>query len=169
MESAAIDLAQAPTNAIATGRAACSPTVEPPRGDLFGPAEAQELLGDKFAPWVQDLQLVVEDCSPAGVRLRLPYSARLARVGDTVSGQALMACADTAMAIAIFAAFGRFRNVTTVSQNINFMRPIAAADVQIDATVRKLGRSLVFSEVFFCAVGTGAIAAHATSTWALIQ
>ena len=70
----------------------------------------------KFAPWVQDLNLIVEECSIAGAQLRLPYWARLTRVGDTICGRSLMACADSAMAIAIFSAFGGFRNVTTVSQ-----------------------------------------------------
>ena len=135
----------------------------------FTPAEAHEILRTKFSAWVQDLGLIVEDCSPAGARLRLPYSARLTRVGDTVCGQALMACADSAMAIAIFSAFGEFRNVTTVGQTISFMRPIAAEDAIIEATVQKRGRSLVFCEVSMMAAGAKALAAHATAAWAIID
>jgi len=141
-----------------------------PRGTSleFTPAQAHELLRTKFAPWVQDLDLIVESCSVAGARLRLPFSARLTRVGDTICGQALMACADSGMAIAIFGAFGEFRNVTTVGQTISFMRPIAAKDVIIEATVQKRGRSIVFCEVSMMAAGAKDIAAHATATWALI-
>lgn len=135
----------------------------------FTPAQAHELLRTKFAPWVQDLGLIVEDCSAAGARLRLPFSGRLTRVGGTVSGQALMACADSAMAIAIFSAFGEFRNVATVGQTISFMRTIADEDVVIEATVQKRGRSLIFCEASFRAAGARAIAAHATASWALIQ
>ena len=134
----------------------------------FTPAQARELWRTKFAPWVQELGLIVEECLSTGSRLRLPYSPRLARAGDTVCGQALMACADSAMAFAIVSAFGGFRNVTTVSQSISFMRPIANVDVLIDAKVQKLGRSLIFGDVSFRASGAASIAAHATSTWALI-
>ncbi len=134
----------------------------------FTTARAQELLLTIYAPWVQELNLVVEDCSPNGVRLRLPYSPRLVRFGNTVCGQALMACADSALPIAIWAAFGDFTNVTTVNQTMSFMRPIANRDVLVNATVRKLGRSLVFGDAFFTASGVDAVCAHAIATWALI-
>jgi acyl-coenzyme A thioesterase PaaI-like protein len=134
----------------------------------LAPAEAQEILRAKFAPWIQDLGLIVESCSASGVKLRLPFSARLTRVGDTVCGQALMACADSAMAIAIFCAFGEFRNVTTVGQAISFMRPIAAEDTLIEATVQKRGRTILFCEASFMGADTKTLAAHATATWAII-
>ena len=136
--------------------------------NAFTPDDAHELLRTKFAPWVQELGLVVEECDPTGARLRLPHSPRLARFGDTVSGQALMACADSAMAIAITSAFGTFRNITTVGQTISFMRPIPGGDTRIEAVVRKVGRALVFGEVTFRAAGSEAICAHAVATWAVI-
>jgi uncharacterized protein (TIGR00369 family) len=134
----------------------------------FTTARAQELLRSIYAPWVQELDLFVEECSPNGVRLRLPYSPRLARFGNTICGQALMACADSAIPIAIWAAFGEFTNVTTVSQAISFMRPIANRDVVVNATVRKLGRSLVFGDAVFTTSDADAVCAHAIATWALI-
>jgi uncharacterized protein (TIGR00369 family) len=140
-----------------------------PRGTSvqFTPAQAQELLRTKFAPWVQDLGLIVESCSASGARLRLPFSARLTRVGDTLCGQAMMACADTAMALAICSAFGAPTNITTIGQTISFMRPVAQ-DLIIEASVQKRGRSLIFSEASFVLDGANAMAAHATATWALI-
>jgi acyl-coenzyme A thioesterase PaaI-like protein len=138
------------------------------RFERFTPSEAHEILRTKFAPWVQELNLVVEHCSPMGARLRLPYSLKLARFGETVSGQALLACADSAMAIAICSALGEFRNGTTVSQNMSFMRPIGPTDVFINAAVRKLGKRLIFGDVIFTANGGELIYAHATATWAFI-
>jgi uncharacterized protein (TIGR00369 family) len=135
----------------------------------FTPADAQEILRTKLAPWIRDLDLVVESCSPAVVKLRLPFSTKLTRAGGTICSQALMACADSAMAIAIFAAFGEFRNVTTVSQTISFMRPIAAEDVTIEATVQKRGRNTVFCEVSLLMARTKAMAAHSTATWAVLE
>lgn len=132
------------------------------------PRAAQALLREKLAPWLQELGLVVEACTPGSARLRLPHSPRFARPGGTVSGQALMACADTAMAVAIFAAYGEFRNVTTVGQAISFMRPIGEVDTVIEAEVRKLGRTLLFAEATFRAEGSPAVCAHATATWAVI-
>jgi uncharacterized protein (TIGR00369 family) len=129
---------------------------------------AQELLRTKFAPWVQDLGLVVESCAPERCVIRLPWTPRLARFGNTMSGQAMLAAADSAIAIAISAATGEFRNCTTVSQTMSFMRAIPEGDVRIEAVVRKLGRSLVFAEASFSAEGNAQVCAHAVATWALI-
>jgi uncharacterized protein (TIGR00369 family) len=134
----------------------------------FGVAAANQLLAEKMAPWIQSLQLVVEACSPAGAVLRLPRNARLLRLGNTICGPALMACADTAMAIAIMGSFGDFRNVATVCLNVDFMRPVAAADIRIAATVRHEGRSLIFTECSFVPECSPGIAVHATATWAVI-
>jgi uncharacterized protein (TIGR00369 family) len=139
-----------------------------PRRQGFGVAQANQLLAQKIAPWIQSLELVVEACSPAGAVLRLPRNPRLLRVGNTVSGPALMACADTAMAIAIMGSFGDFRNVATVSLNIDFMRPLGAEDIRIGATVRNQGRSLIFTECDFVHAPSGAIAVHSTATWTVI-
>jgi uncharacterized protein (TIGR00369 family) len=134
----------------------------------YTPADAHAMLRANVGAWILDLGLVVEECRPDGALLRLPHSPRLARLGGTVSGQALMACADTAMGVAITSAFGGFRDIATVNLAMSFMRPIAAGDVLIDAVVRKLGRKLVFAEATFRASGSEAICGHATSTWAVI-
>ena len=52
----------------------------------------------------------------------MPFSERLCRNGGIVSGQALMAFADTAMVIANVAANRRYRPMTTVDQTTHFMR-----------------------------------------------
>jgi uncharacterized protein (TIGR00369 family) len=135
---------------------------------LFGRAEASEVLREMMAPWIQELGLTVEACSPAGAALRLPRNARLLRLGNTLSGPALMACADTAMAIAIQGHFGELRNVATVTMAVDFMLPIAAGDVTIAATVRRRGRSLVFTECTFIEPRSRDIAVHATATWAVM-
>ncbi len=131
------------------------------------PREAQEILAEKFAPWVQDLGIKVEACEDGEVRLRMPFSAALARVGGTICGQALMSAADTAMVLAISSALGGFRPMATVSQNTSFMRAIAGSDVAIVARVIKPGRTLVFGEVEMRAVGDERVAAHVTTTYAL--
>src|SRR5438445_3260415 len=79
------------------------------RGE-FGIADARRFLGEVFPPWVLDLDLSVErfefdppagdaDWQPGAV-LRMPFSERICRNGGVVSGQAMMAFADTAMVVA---------------------------------------------------------------------
>ena len=129
---------------------------------------AQEILQKNFAPWVRDLGLRVETADAERAVVRLPYSERLVRIGGTICGQALMSAADTAMVIALAGAFGEFRPVTTVSQNVTFMRPISATDVLVEARIIRLGKTLAFGEILLRADGEDRPAAHATTTYAIL-
>ena len=132
-------------------------------------AAAQAILADNFAEWMRDLGLSVESVVSGAALLRMPYSERLVRVGGTISGQALMSAADTAMVIALSASFGEFKPVTTVSQNVTFMRPIAQQDVLVDARVIRLGKTLAFGEVTLRGAKDEKVAAHATTTYAILN
>ncbi|MFE7121860.1 PaaI family thioesterase, partial [Streptomyces sp. NPDC057654] len=57
---------------------------------------ADKILADNFAPWVRELGLTVTETGERHAVLRLPWSDALAREGGALSGQALMAAADTA-------------------------------------------------------------------------
>ena len=129
---------------------------------------AQAILTANFAAWVQDLALSVESVAIGAAVLRMPYSERLVRVGGTFSGQALMSAADTAMVIALAGSFGEFKPVTTVSQNVTFMRPIAQQDVLVEARVIRLGRTLAFGEITLRGAKDDRVAAHATTTYAIL-
>jgi uncharacterized protein (TIGR00369 family) len=129
-------------------------------------ADGNAILTDNFAPWVQDLGLVVEETADRSAVLRLPWSARLAREGGALSGQALMAAADTATVIAVSAARGEFVPMTTVQLSATFQRPVVDADVLVTARLTKLGRSLAFADVTMEVDGT--VAAHATTVYALL-
>ena len=134
----------------------------------LGVAAAKAILAENFAAWVLDLGLEVESVSSGAAVLRMPYSERLVRVGGTVCGQALMSAADTAMVIALCGSFGGFKPVTTVSQNVTFMRPIAAQDVLVEARVIRLGKTLAFGEISMRGAKDGKVAAHATTTYAIL-
>jgi uncharacterized protein (TIGR00369 family) len=129
-------------------------------------ADGNAILTDNFAPWVQDLGLIVEETADRSAVLRLPWSARLAREGGALSGQALMAAADTATVIAVSAARGEFVPMTTVQLSATFQRPVVDADVLVTARLTKLGRSLAFADVTMEVDGT--VAAHATTVYALL-
>jgi uncharacterized protein (TIGR00369 family) len=136
---------------------------------LFTPADGDAILRENFAPWVQDLGLVVAEVGPGHVTVRLPWSDRLAREGGALSGQALMAAADTTTVIAISAARGGYGPMTTVQQSTTFQRPVVGADVLITAQVTKLGRTLAFVDVTMTPAGADAAAAHATTVYALLS
>ena len=85
-----------------------------------------------------------------------------------MSGQALMAAADTTTVIAIAAAKGGFGPMTTVQQSTTFQRPIVGKDVMITARISKLGRTLAFVEVSMTADGETAPAAQATTVYAIL-
>ncbi|MEU6944467.1 PaaI family thioesterase [Streptomyces sp. NPDC046316] len=131
-------------------------------------AAAEKVLADNFAPWVLDLGLSVVSVDAQEAVLRLPWSDRLAREGGGLSGQALMAAADTATVIAVAAARGGFVPMTTVSQSISFQRAVLGTDVLVRARLTKAGRRMAFADITMTAEGTDEIAAHATAVYALL-
>jgi len=134
----------------------------------FDLAAAHRLLAERFAPWVQDLGLKVEAVEPGRVKMRLPFNERLTRFGGMVSGQALMAVADTSMVFAIAAKVGQFQDCATVGQNTSFFRAAAGVDVICDTRLIKFGRTLCFGEaVLYGADRPGDPVAQASMTYAL--
>lgn len=129
--------------------------------------QAEKLLAENFAPWVLDLGLTVEETGESHAALRLPWSTRLAREGGALSGQALMAAADTATVVAVASARGGFVPMTTVQLSTSFQRAVVGADVLVTARLTKLGRSLAFADIAMSADG-GALAAQATAVYALL-
>ncbi|MGG8407417.1 PaaI family thioesterase [Streptomyces sp. 12297] len=132
------------------------------------PAAAEKILADNFAPWVLDLGLTVAETGERHAVLRLPWSDRLARDGGGLSGQAMMAAADTATVIAISAARGAYGPMTTVQQSTSFQRPVAGADVLIDVRITKLGRRMAFADITLTAEGSDEPAARASTVYALL-
>jgi len=133
------------------------------------PAEADKILSANFAPWVLDLGLCVEEVAADRAVLRLPWSERLAREGGGLSGQALMAAADTATVIAVSAARGGFVPMTTVQQSTSFQRAVTGSDVLIEAVLTKLGRRMAFADITLSDAGSGALAARASTVYALMD
>ncbi|WP_338827949.1 PaaI family thioesterase [Bradyrhizobium sp. 27S5] len=145
----------------------------------FGIDDARRVLGDVFAPWVQDLNLSIElfdFAPPAGGRadwqpgaiLRMPFSERLCRQGGIVCGQALMAFADTAMVLANLAANKGYRPMTTVDQTTHFMRAATASDVLADARVVRLGRTMSFGRVTLLSATDNKPVAMVSSAFAML-
>lgn len=128
--------------------------------------DGAQVLKRHFAPWVQDLGLAVETVDPPAATLQLPWSDRLTRHGGAISGQALLAAADTAAVLAICGVRGSYVEMTTVQLATTFQRPVMDTDVTITATVTKAGKTLAFADIQLTAGGR--LAAHATAVYALL-
>ncbi|GAA3811976.1 PaaI family thioesterase [Streptomyces coacervatus] len=131
-------------------------------------AEADKILSANFAPWVLELGLTVEALADDRATLRLPWSDRLSREGGGLSGQALMAAADTATVIAVSAARGAYGPMTTVQQSTSFQRAVTGSDVLIEAVLTKLGRRMAFADISMTAEASGELAARASTVYALL-
>ena len=147
--------------------------------EAFNIEEARRVLGDVFAPWVQDLGLSIDrvECAPPpgaaadwqpGAVLRMAFSQRLCRHGGVVCGQALMALADTSMVIAILAANRGYRPMTTVDQTTHFMRAVTQSDVLADARVIRLGRTMSFGRVTLSSASDNKPVAMVSSAFAML-
>ncbi|MEM7377663.1 MAG: PaaI family thioesterase [Pseudomonadota bacterium] len=135
--------------------------------------DANRLLGELFAEWVQALNLRVERIDADGAVLRLPQHEGIRRIGGIVCVQASMTLIDTCMVFVCFAALGRVADVTTVSQSTSFMRAAGNGDLLATGRVLKAGRQLVFGEVTVTLDGddrrnAGRPIAHGTSTYAVL-
>jgi uncharacterized protein (TIGR00369 family) len=121
------------------------------------------------APWVRDLGLMVKEARAGEVLLQLPIAPALVHGGGVLCGQAVMAAADTAMVLAVMTRLGGFKPMTTVQLQTSFLKPLAgdSGHAQVLARVLRMGRNLVFGEILVHNA-TGDLAAHATTTYALL-
>lgn len=127
------------------------------------------LLAQVGAPWVRELGLEVVVTGDERTTLRLPVGPAVVHGGGVLCGQAMLAAADTAMVLALSAALGAFRPMTTVQLQTSFLRPVPAdaGELRVVCTVLRRGKSLAFGEVEIC-TADGRLAAHATTTYALL-
>jgi uncharacterized protein (TIGR00369 family) len=129
----------------------------------------QAALSHLFAEWIRELDLRVLEARAGEVVLVLPITRRHVNEGGVLSGQTMAAAADTAMVLAVMTKLGGFKSMTTVQQQISFLRPVAGSSgaARIVARVLRMGRNLVFGEVQVISADDE-LAAHATTTYALL-
>ena len=139
----------------------------------FGPAEAQALVAETFAPWVEQLGLQLIEAGPDQARLVLPADSRQQLRGGpgagVICGQAIAAVADTACVLALAGANGRFRNCTTVDMSVRFIRPIVNAAAEVTVDIESNGRKLAVCRVALRAEGSPKTAALATATFMYLE
>lgn len=132
-------------------------------------AEADRMLTKIVAPWVVALGLRAHAVAPGRATLLLPLHDVIVIPGaGTMSGQALLAAADTATVIAISAHFNAFKPITTVNLSLNFVAP-ARGDVLVSARATRIGRRLAFASVECLSHADQKLVAEGVSTFAIIE
>ncbi len=133
------------------------------------PAALQASLDSIAADYVKRLDLQVVAVGADTVTLTMPVTPDLVHAGGVLCGQAILSAADTAMLVAMIATLGSFKPMTTVQLQTSFLRPVPgdASSVTVEAKVLRLGKTLSYGEVSF-RTPDGKIAAHATTTYALL-
>ena len=123
-------------------------------------AEGQDIIDTKMAPWVKDLSIRVEETSDSGAVLRMPYGDHLARDGGVISGQSMLAFADSAMVVVISSAIG---DMTT-----SFMSAARNVDIVARGEIVKAGKRMVFGQIRLEDGATGDPVGNTWTTWMLL-
>ena len=131
-------------------------------------AEGQDIIDTKMAPWVKDLRIGVEETSGDGAVLRMPYGDHLARDGGVISGQSMLAFADSAMVVVISSAIGGYRNMATVDMTSSFMSAARNTDIVARGEIVKAGKRMVFGQIRLEDGATGDPVANIWTTWMLL-
>ena len=131
------------------------------------PAEIQAIMR-RGVPLAEDWQVEVLAAEAGTALLRLPARPLLLRPGNTVSGPALMGLADVAMWAALLSVSGGRDESVTSTITVNFLRPAGDGPVLAEARLVKRGKRMVFGEILIRAEGSEALAAHVTTSWAVI-
>jgi uncharacterized protein (TIGR00369 family) len=118
---------------------------------VFEPGTADAVIRAAFPSFITSSGLRLEDMSAGHVVLRLPYHPDYCRMGQTVSGQALAALADTAMVCALWASTGRVQDFATTDLHVTYLRAAGPGDLLARAEVVRRGRSLAFARVTLAA------------------
>lgn len=130
------------------------------------PETAHAILHQSFAPWIKALDIAITEIGPQGATLRIPITAEITRIGDIVSGQTLAALADTAMVFACFGQLGTPEPVGTVTLDTQFLRPASGQAIRAEATLTRLGKSMIFAQCTLIAEPSDKPVALATATFA---
>ncbi len=118
------------------------------------------------APFMHDFGLRIVHAEPGRVRTCLAVTERWTHGGGVLSGQAIMACMDTAMVFVMMSLNDAANpDFTTVQLQTSFERgvPAGVGEVTFDARATRTGRTLVFGEIDLL-LPDGRRAAHATTT-----
>jgi uncharacterized protein (TIGR00369 family) len=116
----------------------------------------------------RDRFLLVEAVAQGSARIRLPFSKRMLRPGEVLSGPALFTAADTAMYVAVLAHYGPELMAVTATTTINFLNKAEPGDIIAEVRLLKQGRRLAVMDVeLFSSADPDRLVAHVTGSYAV--
>jgi uncharacterized protein (TIGR00369 family) len=90
--------------------------------------------------------IILEEVRTDYARLRLPYRPELDQPAGVVHGGALAALVDTCVVPAIGQAYAPEVAYSTVSMQLNYLRPAVQTDVIAEGWVTRRGKQMVFCQ-----------------------
>jgi uncharacterized protein (TIGR00369 family) len=130
-------------------------------------AEVETLIQNGFS--AKHKLFDIEDARPGFIRTRVPYSERMLRPGNVLSGPALFTAADTAMYALVLMHLGPTMMAVTTSMNINFLAKAKPGDIIGEGRLLKLGRKLAVMEIaLYSSAEPQTMVAHATGSYTLL-
>ena len=138
-----------------------------PETPVMSAAEVSTYLDEVF-PQIKANgdNISVETVSPGTALVRLHADDKHLRPGGTVSGPTMFMLADLAAYAVILAHIGRVALAVTTNLNINFLRKPEPGALDATATILKLGKRLVVTDIAISDSG-GDLVAHATATYSI--
>lgn len=110
--------------------------------------------------------IAVVTVGPGTALVRLAADEKHLRPGGTVSGPTMFTLADLAAYAVILAHIGRVALAVTTNLNINFLMKPEPGPLDATATILKLGKRLVVTDIAISDSG-GELVAHATATYSI--
>ena len=131
--------------------------------------EIQKIKDDVCADWINRLQINMQSFDKGGALFNWEATPELLRNihgGEMLmSGQAMMAVADTASFMTICAVNGRMRHCVTVDMHTNFLRPMTDGIIEVEIRTIAAGRKTVTTRSDFRMLGEDRICATATGVF----
>lgn len=137
--------------------------------DALDIPQLKQLLGDVFAPMIQNLAIEPLSVTATGATFEVPKNADIVRGGGIVCGQAVASIADTVGVLALYAHNAPPREMTTVDMTTHFMRPLKQGPLDVEATIISNGRRMATVRVEVSQGGGGKIAATTTCAYVYLQ
>ena len=136
------------------------------REKIFEVKELNKFLKSVTAPWIQDLNLQIDNVSKWKCKFTLDYSEKLVRAGNIICGQAIVSAADTAMIVAVISAIGKYQEITTVDIACKYLRPLMKKGGSLETEILKLGQRLVVGRITIKDIESDKLAAEISCTYA---
>ncbi|MGI9355712.1 MAG: PaaI family thioesterase [Rhizobiaceae bacterium] len=131
----------------------------------FDIPQLKALLGDVFAPMIQNMAIEPVAVTSNGATFEIPENADIVRGGGIVCGQAVASIADTVGVLALYAHNAPPREMTTVDMTTHFMRPLMSGTLDVDAIIVSNGRRMATVRVEVRQRGKEKVAATTTCAY----